>query len=267
LEKDNVRNALGSVQSLLVLGGASDIGAAIAERLVSTGCSSVVLAGRRPEAMAPVAERLRQAGGASGDEVSVSLTTWDALDVPSHADAVKASWDATDGDDLDCVVFAAGVLGDQSDFEANPDAAAEAISANYTGAVTTLLHVANCMREQGHGTIVVLSSVAGERARKSNYVYGSTKAGLDAFSQGLGDALVDSGVRVIVVRPGFVRTSMTEGKDPAPLATTPDKVAEAVTKALAGRQETVWVPTTFRFLMSAFRHMPRAVWRKVSADR
>ena len=257
-----MRNALGAVQSLLVLGGASDIGAAVAERLVDDGCKSVVLAGRHPQAMEPVAGKLRSKGA------EVAITAWDALDTGGHADAVKAAWDAVPGGvDVDCVLLAAGVLGDQARFEDDPAAAADALTANYTGPVTTLLHVARRLEQQGHGAIVVLSSVAGERARKSNFVYGSSKAGLDAFSQGLGDALAGSGVRVVVVRPGFVHTSMTEGKEPAPLATTPDKVAEAVTGALASGKETVWVPGTFRYLMAAFRHLPRPLWRKVSANR
>jgi decaprenylphospho-beta-D-erythro-pentofuranosid-2-ulose 2-reductase len=248
---------------VVVLGGASDIGAAIADRLVGDGCTSVVLAGRHPEAMEPVAERLRGAGA------ETALTAWDALDIGSHADAVKAAWDAVPGGgDVDCVVLAAGVLGEQNHFEDDPSAAAEAVSANYTGPVSTLLHVAQRLRQQGHGTIVVLSSVAGERARKSNFVYGSSKAGLDAFAQGLGDSLAGSGVRVVVVRPGFVHTSMTEGKEPAPLATTPEAVAEATAGALAsGSREVVWVPGTFRYLMMVFRHLPRPLWRKVSANR
>jgi decaprenylphospho-beta-D-erythro-pentofuranosid-2-ulose 2-reductase len=258
-----VQNALGAVQSLLVLGGASDIGAAIAERMVADGCRSVVLAGRHPEAMDPVAEKLRAAGA------EVALTSWDALDVGGHGDAVKAAWAALPGGgDIDCVLLAAGVLGDQQQLEADPAGAAEVLTANYTGPVTTLLHTSHRLREQGHGTIVVLSSVAGERARRSNFVYGSSKAGLDAFAQGLGDSLVGSGVRVLIVRPGFVHTSMTEHKEPAPLATTADAVAEAVAGALAsGRKEIVWVPNTFRYLMTVFRHMPRPLWRKVSANR
>ena len=258
-----MRNALGSVQSVVVLGGASDIGAAITERLVRDGCRSVVLSGRRPEAMAPVAERLQGAGA------KVAVTTWDAVDIGSHGDAVKAAWDALpEGGDVDCVVMAAGVLGEQARFEADPTAAAEALTANYTGPVSTLLHVAQRLRQQGHGAIVVLSSVAGERSRKSNFVYGSSKAGLDVFSQGLADSLVGSGVRVVVVRPGFVHSSMTEGKDPAPLATTPDAVADAVAGALAsGGKEIVWVPNAFRYLMTVFRHLPRPLWRKVSANR
>lgn len=258
-----MRNALGSVQSVVVLGGASDIGASITERLVRDGCRSVVLAGRHAEKMAPVAERLQGAGA------TVAVTAWDAVDVGSHGDAVKAAWDALpEGGDVDCVVMAAGVLGEQSRYEDDPTAAAEALTANYTGPVSTLLHVAQRLRQQGHGVIVVLSSVAGERARRSNFVYGSSKAGLDAFSQGLADSLVGSGVRVVVVRPGYVHTSMTEGKDPAPLATTPEAVADAVAGALAsGGKEIVWVPNLFRYLMIAFRHLPRPVWRKVSANR
>jgi decaprenylphospho-beta-D-erythro-pentofuranosid-2-ulose 2-reductase len=257
-----VRNALGAVQSVVVLGGASDIGAAITQRLVHDGCRSVVLAGRRPDALAEVADKLREGGA------EVALTAWDALDIGSHSDAVKSVWDAVPGGgDVDCVVMAAGVLGEQAHFEDDPSAAAEALTANYTGPVSTLLHVAQRLRQQGHGSIVVLSSVAGERARKSNFVYGSSKAGLDAFAQGLADSLVGTGVRVVIVRPGYVHTSMTEGKEPAPLATTPDAVADAVAGALASGKETVWVPGTFRYLMTVFRHLPRPVWRKVSANR
>jgi decaprenylphospho-beta-D-erythro-pentofuranosid-2-ulose 2-reductase len=257
-----VQNALGAVQSLLVLGGASDIGAAIAERTVRDGCRSVVLAGRHPEAMTPVAERLRAAGA------EVTLTHWDALDTGGHDDAVKAAFEAMPGGvDVDCVVLAAGVLGDQAQFEADPASAVEAITTNYTGPVTTLFHVARRCREQGHGNIVVLSSVAGERARRSNFVYGSSKAGLDAFAQGLADSLVGSGVRVIIVRPGFVHTSMTEHKEAAPLATTADKVADAVARSLTGGRDVVWVPDAFRYLMMALRHLPRPLWRKVSANR
>jgi decaprenylphospho-beta-D-erythro-pentofuranosid-2-ulose 2-reductase len=268
-----VQNALGAVQSLLVLGGASDIGKAVAHRLVDDGCRSVVLAGRHPDAMAPVADDLRSAGA------EVAVTAWDALDAGSHADAVKAAWEAMpagatgagqapgEPPDVDCVLLAAGVLGDQAHFEDDPAAAAEAVTANYTGAVSTLLHAVQRLRQQGHGTIVVLSSVAGERARRSNFVYGSSKAGLDAFAQGLGDSLVDAGIKVVVVRPGFVHSSMTEGKEAAPLATTPDKVADAVASALSRGKEVVWVPSTFRYLMTAFRHLPRPLWRRVSANR
>jgi decaprenylphospho-beta-D-erythro-pentofuranosid-2-ulose 2-reductase len=271
-----VRNSLGAIQSLLVLGGSSDIGAAIAERLVPGGCRRIVLAGRRPESMAPVAERLRAAGA------EVAVTAWDATDIGGHADAVKAAWDALprgdhdagsgDGSptagtqgDVDCVLLAAGVLGDQEHLEDDPTAAADLVTANYAGPVSTLLHVSERLEEQGHGTIVVLSSVAGERVRQSNFVYGSSKAGLDGFAQGLGDSLDGSGVQVLVVRPGFVHSSMTEGHEAPPLSTTPQAVADAVADALASGRHTVWVPGTFRYVMAAFRHLPRPLWRKLSA--
>jgi decaprenylphospho-beta-D-erythro-pentofuranosid-2-ulose 2-reductase len=257
-----VRNALGAIQSLLVLGGSSDIGAAVADRLVSGGCSRIVLAGRRPEAMEPVAKRLRAAGA------DVAVTVWDATDIGGHADAVKAAWDAMpDGGtrDVDCVLLAAGVLGDQAHLEDDPAAAAELVTANFAGPVSTLLHVTQRLEEQGHGTIIVLSSVAGERVRQSNFVYGSSKAGLDGFCQGLSDSLDDTGVNVMVVRPGFVHSSMTEGRDAPPLSTTPEAVADAVADALASGKHTVWVPATFRYIMTAFRHLPRPLWRKLSA--
>lgn len=262
-EGDAVRNAVGAIQSLVVFGGASDIGAAVAARLAADGCRRIVLAGRRPEAMAPVAERLRAAGA------ELAVTAWDATDVAGHGDAVKAAWEALPGsggsNDVDCVLYAAGVLGDQEHLEDDPAAAADLTTANYTGAVSTLLHASQRLEEQGHGAIVVLSSVAGERIRKSNFVYGASKAGLDAFTQGLGDALADSGVSVMAVRPGFVHSSMTEGHEAPPLSTTPDAVAEAVTGGLAAGRHTVWVPGTFRYVMAGFRHLPRPVWRKLSS--
>jgi decaprenylphospho-beta-D-erythro-pentofuranosid-2-ulose 2-reductase len=123
--------------------------------------------------------------------------------------------------------------------------------------------LANRMKAQGHGSIVVLSSVAGERARRSNFVYGSSKAGVDAFFQGLADALVGTGVHVMVVRPGFVRTKMTAGMKPAPLSTTPEAVADAIVAGLARGSTTVWVPPALRYLMSALRHVPRPLFRRL----
>jgi decaprenylphospho-beta-D-erythro-pentofuranosid-2-ulose 2-reductase len=258
-----VQDAFGRLQSLLVLGGASDLGAAIAERLVADGCRSVVLAGRRPDAMTPVADRLRAAGA-----TSVAVIEWDALDVASHAKVVDTAVAALPhGTDLDGVLLAAGVLGDQAGFDADPALAADAVTANFGGAASTLLHVADHLRSQGHGTVIVLTSVAGERVRKANFVYGATKAGLDAFAQGLSDALVDDGVRVLIVRPGWVRTRMTEGMDPAPFSTTPEKVADGVARALARGSDVVWVPGVLRIVFSAFRHLPRPLWRKVAATR
>jgi len=255
-----VQNAVGDVQSVLVLGGTSDIGLATARRLVHGGAATVVLAGRDPAALEEARRELRARGA-----TTVEAVPFDACATDDHA-ALVESWFERFGD-IDVAVVAFGVLGDQTAFADDPGAATAAVTANYTGAVSTGLALARAMRAQGHGAIVVLSSVAGERARKANFVYGSSKAGLDAFAQGLGDSLVGTGVRVVIVRPGFVHSKMTAGMDPAPLSTTPDAVAESIARALASGREIVWVPSPLRLLMTVFRHLPRPLWRRVSAAR
>jgi decaprenylphospho-beta-D-erythro-pentofuranosid-2-ulose 2-reductase len=134
---------------------------------------------------------------------------------------------------------------------------------NTTAPIALGVDVAGRLRAQGRGAMVVLSSVAGERPRRSNFAYGATKAGMDAFFTGLREALRPEGVRVVVVRPGFVRTKMTEGLKAAPLATTADDVAEVAVTALLSGKETVWVPGTMRWVMSVLRHVPSTVFRRL----
>ena len=164
---------------------------------------------------------------------------------------------------VDLVISAAGVLTPQDQMDAAPDRAAALIQTNYTSHVTMLLGVAARMRAAGRGTIVVLSSVAAVRPRRANFVYGSAKAGLDAFARGLADSLHGSGVRVLLVRPGFVIGRMTAGMRPAPLATTPAKVGEAVAAGLAGSASVVWVPATLCPFALVMRLIPRPVWRRL----
>jgi len=152
----------------------------------------------------------------------------------------------------------------QAELERDVQQAAAMIQTNFTGHVSTLLAVAAWMRAQGHGTIVVLSSVAAVRPRKANPVYGAAKAGLDAFARGLTDLLHGSGVRVLLVRPGFVTGRMTAGMRPAPLATTPEAVGAATAAALCGRRTTVWVPPSLAGLAVALRLIPRPAWRRIS---
>jgi len=254
-----MKNALGAVQSALVLGGGSEIAQATLRRLVPQGCRTVVLAARHPDELTKEMDALRAAGASN-----VTAVAFDALDTASHADIVDSCFA---DHDVDLVLIAFGVLGDQALLDDDPEAAAELVRTNYVGVVSSGLAAARAMRKQGHGTIVVLSSVAGERVRKANFVYGSTKAGMDAFAQGLGDSLAGSGVRVLIVRPGFVHTKMTAGMEAAPLAAGPNDVADAIVQGLASGKEIVWVPPALRLMMSAFRHMPRAAWRRVSASR
>jgi decaprenylphospho-beta-D-erythro-pentofuranosid-2-ulose 2-reductase len=252
-----VLDALGNAQSVLVIGATSDIGAAVVSRLAGGGrLRRVVLAGRPgPGRDAAVTGHRAALGG----EVVVEPVDFDATEVRTHEAALGPVFDAGD---VDVVVLAVGVLPEEPTLP-DPVAAAGVVTANFTGAVSALTVVAERCRRQGHGTLVVLSSVAGERPRRSNYLYGSTKAGLDAFATGLGEDLRDSGVVVLVVRPGFVRTSMTAGMAEAPLAVDADHVAAAVVTHLRGPSRTLWVPAAMRPVMSVLRHLPSAVFRRL----
>ena len=161
------------------------------------------------------------------------------------------------------MISAAGVLTPQEQVEADPRQAAAMIDANFTSHVTVLLAIAARLREAGRGTIVVLSSVAAVRPRKANFVYGAAKAGLDAFGRGLADSLHGTGVRVLLVRPGFVTGRMTAGMEPAPLASTPAQVGKAVAEALTGTSGEVWIPRTVGLLAAAMRVIPRPLWRRM----
>lgn len=251
-----MRNAVGEVQTVLVLGGGSDIGRAIASRLVQQGARTVVLAGRRPEGYERAEQALREAGA-----TTVSSIRFDADQTESH-EGIRRDVVAAVGD-IDVTVVAFGVLGDQSVDERDPVAAVAVARTNYLGGVSVLTVMGNQLRTQGHGALVVLSSVAGERVRRSNFVYGSTKAGLDGFATGLADALHGSGARVLVVRPGFVVGKMTKGLDPAPLSTTPEAVADLVVKGLRGSATVVWAPALLRPVMSVLRHVPRSLFRRL----
>jgi decaprenylphospho-beta-D-erythro-pentofuranosid-2-ulose 2-reductase len=249
-----VNDALGDPQSVLVLGGTSEIAQAVTRRLVGRRVRRVVLAVRRPEAVTAFVAELAANGAA------VEVVEFDADDTASHRAVLGSVFDKGD---IDVTLLAFGVLGDQAAFDHDPQAAVAAVHTNMTGSVSCGLVVADRLRRQGHGALVVLSSVAGERVRSANFVYGATKAGLDGFAQGLGDSLVGTGARVLVVRPGFVRTKMTAGMREAPFTTDADAVADAVLVGLAKGRHTVWSPPALRYVFAVLRHLPRPLWRRM----
>ncbi|GEC07912.1 short-chain dehydrogenase [Streptomyces spinoverrucosus] len=249
-----MKDAFGLPQSLLVLGGTSEIALATARRLIIRRTRTVWLAGRPSPALEAAADGLRALGA------DVHTVAFDALDPESHETVLDKVF--AEGD-IDMVLLAFGILGDQARDEREPVSAVRVAQTNYTGAVSAGLVAARALQAQGHGSLVVLSSVAAERARRANFIYGSSKAGLDAFAQGLGDALHGTGVHVMVVRPGFVRSKMTTGLEEAPLSTTPEAVATAIELGLRCRSETVWVPGSLRLVMAALRHIPRGVFRRL----
>jgi decaprenylphospho-beta-D-erythro-pentofuranosid-2-ulose 2-reductase len=247
-------DAVGNPQSLLVLGGTSEIALAVAERYAAKRPLRIVLAGRPSERLDAAAKKLAETGS------SVSTVDFEATDTASHPGILDKIFD--DGD-IDLTIVAFGLLGDAEEVWQQHAKAVELAQVNYTGAVSVGVALAERLRKQGHGAIVALSSVAGERVRRANFVYGSTKAGLDGFYLGLGEALRPHGISVTVVRPGFVHTRMTEGMTAPPLSSTADQVADVIVAAVAKRKELVWAPAPLRALMSVFRHIPRPIFRRL----
>lgn len=251
-----MKDAIGNVQRVLVLGGTSDIALATLRKLTGQRRDvQVTLAARPGERRAAAAASLEALG------TRVTEVDFEAADRASYEHAIASAFET--GDDVDVVMVAFGLLGDQQRAWQDVDAALDLVQVNYTAAVACGVLIAKRMRAQGHGTIIAMSSVAGERPRKSNFVYGSTKAGMDAFYTGLGDAIAADGVQVLVVRPGFVRTKMTAGLAAAPLSQTPTQVAEVIVAGLVAGRQTVWAPTTLRWVMSALRHLPRSVFKRL----
>jgi len=249
-----VIDAVGNPQSLLVLGGSSEIGLAVAAKFAAARPLRVILAGRPGSRLDAAADRLRATGS------TVSVLPFDARAPETHPEVVEKAF--ADGD-VDVTVVAFGILGDQEAAWTDVAVARELVEVNYVGAVTVGVALADRLRRQGHGSLVAISTVAAERPRRSNFVYGSTKAGLDSFFTGLTEALRPAGVRVAVVRPGFVHTRMTQGLKPAPLSQTPAQVADVIVDVVRRRREQAWAPSPLRWVMSALRHLPRAVFRRL----
>lgn len=257
------RPAPADVNRVLLLGGTSEIGLEIVAALGLPERAEVLLAGRDEQRLAAAGKALAEKALAEkAERCQVRTLHYDATALDSHQAVIGEAFAAGD---VDLVISAAGLLTPQDELDHDPLRAGRLVETNFTGHVTALLAVAGRMRAQGHGTIVVLSSVAAIRPRKANFVYGSAKAGLDAFGRGLADALHGSGVGVLLVRPGFVIGRMTAGMPPAPLSSTPAQVGTAVARALRRPSPagTVWVPPALAMLSGGLRLMPRPLWRRL----
>lgn len=241
-------------RTVVIFGGRSEIGIELATRLAPG--STVVLAARDADRLDVEADAVRAAGASA-----VHAVEFDADDLDSHGRLVD-SLTARFGP-IDVAVLAFGILGEQTRAESDAAHAVAIVHTDYVAQISLLTLLATAMRRAGNGALVVFSSVAGIRVRRANYVYGSAKAGLDGFANGLSDALHGSGVRLLIVRPGFVIGRMTHGMDPAPLSSTPAQVAEATAHALAKGRRAVWVPWTLRPLFFGMRLLPQSVWRRM----
>src|ERR1700755_44945 len=251
-----VFDATGNPQTILLLGGTSEIGLAICERYLRNAAARVVLADlpnhpKRDDAIAQM-----KAAGAK----SVEWIDFDGVDTEGHPKVIDAAF--ADGD-VDVAIVAFGLLGDAEELWQNQRKAVQIAGINYTAAVSVGVLLGEKMRAQGSGQIIAMSSAAGERVRRSNFVYGSTKAGLDGFYLGLGEALREYGVRVLVIRPGQVRTRMSAHIKEAPLTVDKEYVANLAVTASAKGKELVWATAAFRYVMMVLRHLPRSIFRKL----
>lgn len=251
-----MNDAFGRPDSVLVLGGTSDIAKALLDTLLSNGATRILLAGRNDDELSKVADGASKAGAEF-----VATLTFDATDTDQAGAVVDSGFSALGRVDL--VVIAVGLLYDEEDDPYDPERVAKCLTVNFTWPATALSRVAHHLRAQGSGRAVVLSSVAGVRVRRSNFLYGSAKAGLDAYARSLHQTLSASGSGVLVVRPGFVRSKMTQGRPAAPLSTTPSAVAQDIVAGLERRAELVWSPASLRLVFGVLRLLPEVIWRRL----
>ena len=251
-------NAVGQAQHILVLGGTSEIGIAIAQELIARGGNPVVTLAARENSprIDAAAETLRTAGASQ-----IRLVNFDALDFDSHPAVVDAAFAEQD---VDVAVVAFGTLGDQEQLWQDQAAAVASAQTNFTAPMSVGVLLGQHMKRQGHGTIIALSSVAGQRVRRSNFVYGASKAGIDGFYLQLGEALKDDGVQVTVVRPGQVRTKMTDGLDEAPLTVNKEDVAEAAVDAALAGKPSVFVHKLFGPISLVLKAIPAPIMSKLN---
>ncbi|MBV8683180.1 MAG: SDR family oxidoreductase [Caulobacteraceae bacterium] len=243
-----------TASSVLIIGGASDIGRATALIYAGHGWK-VTLAGRNLAECGRIADDIAVRSGQRPDVVEL-----DVLRTDRFTAFVEAFPEAPD-----TIVCAAGLLGDQARDQCDPNRAAVTLRSNFEGPALLLGAFASAMAARGHGVIVGISSVAGERGRASNYVYGAAKAGFSAFLSGLRHSLVRQGVCVITVKPGFVRTKMTAQMTlPRGLTAEPAEVARAIFKAdQAKRPGSLYVRPVWRPIMTIIRMLPEPVFLRM----
>jgi decaprenylphospho-beta-D-erythro-pentofuranosid-2-ulose 2-reductase len=244
-------------QSIIILGATSGIARALGRLLAGRG-DTLVLTGRNHEELERLAADLRVRGARAEVEV------FDALDFDGHPAFFERCLEHTEGA-LDGVVVAFGYLGGQSETESDFVEARRTIDVNFTCVVSLLNLAAQHLQQRSAGWITVLSSVAGDRGRQSNYTYGAAKAGLSAYLSGLRNRLARHGVHVLTVKPGFVDTAMTRGiiNPRSPLLATPDRVAEDIVRAIESRTDVLYTPWFWKSIMRVIRAIPEPLFKRL----
>lgn len=247
-------DATGNPQTILLLGGTSEIGLAIVKEYLAKQPVRVILGIQPGDEAADDAATVLRACGAQ----EVQALEFDATAFDTHPAVIDQAWAIAD---VDVAIVAFGVLGDAEQLWQDQAKAVLAANVNYTGAVSVGVLLGQKMKAQGYGQIIAMSSVAGEKVRRSNFVYGSTKAGLDGFYRLLGEALSPFGPKVLVVRPGQVRTRMSANVKEAPLTVDKEQLATQVVDAVRKGQKVIWVPAQFQLVMWVLKHIPDPIFR------
>jgi short-subunit dehydrogenase len=240
----------------VILGAGSAIARAIALEFAGRGYG-LLLAGRDMEELERIAADARVRHG-----VEARALFFDALQPDSHEAFVESCRKASK-DSIEGAVLCFGALGDQEQAQTDAAEARRIVDTNFTGAVSILGHFANHLEEKRRGFLCALSSVAGDRGRQSNYVYGAAKAGLTVFLQGLRNRLFRSGVRVVTIKPGFVDTAMTFGRPGMFLVASPQAAARSVVSAVEKEKDQAYVPGFWRWVMLAIRLLPERIFKRM----
>ncbi len=249
-------DATGNPQTILLLGGTSEIGLAIVGEYLSHASARVILGVQPGDERTDATVQALRNQGATGVEV----LDFDATAFEAHPATIERAWA---GGDVDVAIVAFGILGDNEQQWQDQALAVAAAQINYTGALSVGVLLGERMRAQGFGQIIAMSSAAGLKVRRSNFVYGSTKAGLDGFYTNLGQALEPFGVKVLVVRPGQVRTRMSAHVKEAPLTINPDELARLVVGAARKGKAIIWTPPAFEAVMAVLTHIPGPIFKKL----
>jgi decaprenylphospho-beta-D-erythro-pentofuranosid-2-ulose 2-reductase len=252
-----MENAFGQPQTLIVLGGTSDIARGLTKKLAAARAHTVVLAARNQSLLDEAAKEATTYGASTVDTV-----VFDANDITDAARVVGECFDKVD-DTVDLVVVAVGLMGDQYEKEDDAALAGEVVMVNFAWPVAALAETRRRLVGQGSGRILVISSVASVRVRRSLYLYGGAKAGLDRLCQGMAESLEGTGVTLQLLRPGVVRTRMAVGLPNVPFTTDVDEVVKNTLKGLASGDPVIWSPPILRYVFAIIRHMPQSLWRKV----
>lgn len=248
------------IESLLVLGGGSDLANELVHQLIGRGLKRVVLAGRIGKSVDEATQKLAALGhNDPAKAIEIQTVGFDGSDSVNHKSALQAINDRHGP--FDTVVVAFGQLGDVFTLQHDPGEAADLITVNFAGAVSSILAAIPVLSGQQNARLIVFSSITAVRPRIENLIYGSAKAGLDSFVTEITTPLKKLGINTLLVRPGFTPTAMTEGREPAPFATTKEQVAAEIIAAIKANKRVVHCPASLGAVGSALKMLPGPIWR------